>query len=217
MTQNVAEDRTIRIPVNSLMLDAPLSWLEYLWNSAKEVLSSMVLLWIEPILDSKSLLDLSIGLLLLERVGANIQRYEPKIILNQAAHSPPNMEASIPGGILFGTPFIAILGSFALVISCLSNAPHDTRLFAPTWLRMLLPRHRPAGSSSTVLVYMLLFLFCLESMLMISILMFGCHAITFPEWLEGDIKILTSLMGAWLVSILASSFVRYFLYYSIGD
>ena len=229
MAENEEGPRRIRIPVSALVLDAPLNWINCVWTSMKEVLSSMVLLWIEPIVDSKSLIDLSIGMLLLERVSAKIKRYEPKTMMEHSAvrnssgsggnsGSSPGAQASFPGGILFGAPFIAVLGSFALVLSCLSHAQNDTRLFAPTWVRMLLPRHQRRGStSSTMFTYLLMLLFCLESLLMISILMFGCHAITFPEWIEEDVKILTSLMGAWLTSLLASSFVRYYLYYSIGD
>lgn len=129
-----------------------------------------------------------------------------------------NMDSLFPGGILFGSPFVAVLGGFALALSFIANAPYETRMFAPRWLRALFPRQNLVGGySSTILMYLLLFLFCLEGMLMMSILMFGCHAITFPEWIEEDVKILTSLMGVWFTSLLTSSFVRCYLYYSIGD
>jgi hypothetical protein len=231
LEENDQGERAFRVPVDSRLLDC----FDNLWSSTKEVLSGMAMLWIQPIMDPKSLIDLSIGLLLMERVSANIQRYDPKMAMERANASPSSfggfadgapgtgtgMDSLFPGGILLGSPFIAVLGGVALALSCLSNAPYDTRIFASTWLRALLPRQNNlldgGGASSAGLLYLLLLLFCFESMLMVSILMFGYHAITFPEWIEEDVKILTSLMGVWLSSLLMSSFVRYYFFYSIGD
>ncbi len=235
MTTQTNHDPTFQILINSLLLDAPINSIEYVWSSTKDVLRSMALLWSEPILDSKSLLDLSIGILLLDHISANIQRYKPKMTTEDAyAYTNTNMNASpamgsdtksldgmdslLSGDILFGSRFIAVLGGFALALSCLAHVPQEPRFFAPRWFLFSLPRHRHRGGpSSAHLMYFLLLLFCLESMLIVSILMFGIHAITFPEQLEEDVKILTSLMVAWFTSLLASSFVRYYLYYSIGD
>lgn len=212
---------------NSSSLEAVITNTEYIWSSTKDLLRNIVSVWIEPIMDRRSLINLSIGVLLLEHVSVHIQRYDPKttterIILpsptDRDTGSLDEHDSLLSGGLVFGSPFMAVLGGFALVLSCLANAPHDASFFAPAWFRVILPpHHHGSGISSALLLYVLLLMFCLESILMISILMFGCHAITFPEWLEHDVKILISLMGTWLTSLLASSFLRYYLYYSIGD
>lgn len=215
-------DTTFQIPVDSFLLDAPMAFLKNVWNAVMEVLTNMVLLWIEPIMDSKSLIDLSIGMLLMQRVGSNIQRYDPKAMLERVhtrdSASWESGDSLLSSGVLFGSPFAAVLLGIVLVLSCQANSREDVRRLAPIWIRLFLPRYRHGGgSSSAALMYLLLFLFGIESLLMVSILIFGCHAITFLEWLEEDLQILTYLVCAWLTTLLASSFVRYHLYYSIGD
>ena len=192
----------------------------------------MAMLWLEPIMDSNSLIELSIVLLLIERVIGSIPRLDPKILaMERSTHAstPPLGGGSTDGswfhvgGALLGSPFITVLGGFAMLLSCLANnAPYETRLFGPNWWRSLfLPRHESlmvgSAAASPGLLYFLLLLFCLEGMLLLSITMLGCHALTFPEWIEEDVKIVTSLMGVWLISLLASSSVRCCLYYSMGD
>lgn len=214
---------TFQIPVNSLFLDVPITCLQRVWNNVKEVLTSMVLVWIQPIMDSKSLMDLSIGMLLMQRVGANIQRYGTKTMIERVhardSGSWDHGDSKVSSGVLYGSPFVAVLGGLALVLSCVANSPPEVRRLAPFWIRIFLPRHHyhGGGSSSASLMYLLLVLFGIESSLMVCILMFGCHAVLFPDWLDEDLQILTFLICAWLASLLASSIVRYHLYYSIGD
>lgn len=187
-----------------------------------QVLTSMISLWIQPIMDSKSLMDLSIGMLLMQRVGANIQRYQPKVMIERVhardSGSWESGDSLLSSAIVYGSSFLAVLGGMTLLLSCVASSPQNVRRLAPIWIQIFLPRHRHGGgSSSATMMYFLLILFGVESLLMVSILMFGCHAVTFPEWMEQDLQVLTFLVCAWLTSLLASSFVRYHLYYSIGD
>ena len=211
------QPRTIRIPLNSsIWLDRPRS----AWEWTYEFLCFLV----EPILDPASLIELSIGLLLLERIGARLQRYEAELFDStvQAAASSRQQQAAleettaIPGSFsgILGSPLIAIFGTFALVFSCMANSSYNVHstLMAPSIQRVA------SQQSSAVLLYLLLIFFCFESMLAISMMLVACHALTFPEFAtEEHINMLFLLAVAWITSLAVSSFTRHSLYQSMGD
>jgi hypothetical protein len=172
----------------------------------------------EPIMDPMILIDLSIALLILERVGANLQPYEPRFLNESNMAVPPQQVANDkvdPSTIvtLLGSPLMALFGTLALVFSCMANSSYNSHsTLLADGLRMA------SQQRSAVLLYILLVLFCFESVLVLSILLVACHALTFPQYeAEEHITVLFLLTVAWVISLMSSNFLRYNLYQSIGD
>ena len=118
---------------------------------------------------------------------------------------------SIAGSILTYSPFglfIALTAMFAVVVS---NSNSNSTIFAPIWFRMM------TRQTTASIMYLLLILFCFESILVLGILILACHTLLFPQYVEENLSLLFVLSGLWTTSLMASSIVRYNLYQSIGD
>jgi hypothetical protein len=210
---------SIRIPINSLWLDRPRDFVGDAWQLTKDAVGCITLLF-EPIMDRTSLVDLSIGLLILEHIGSRLQPFEVQSLNDKMTAQQPLQHVADMGerhdalwtSDIFGSPAIAIFGTLALLFSCLANSSYDSRLLAPVWLRMVMPHQ-----SSAVLLYVLLILFCLESVILLSIILLAFHALTFPQYIEEDLAILFIMTGVWICSLFGSTLMRHFLYYSMGD
>ena len=209
----------IQIPINSLWLEVPMDAIASFLEVTGDLLNEMALLWIEPIFDDKGLLNLSIGLLVMERVGSSLQRYESKWMDEVSTNTQISGETMSSESLfwldtwswndLLSPPGVALFGTLAVVFTCVANASHDIQMMIPICLRMY--------DGSVMFIYILLLLFCLESIMMLAILVFACHALTFWQWMEEDLTILAVLIPTWLLSIMTSSLMRFFLYFSIGD
>lgn len=211
---NQRNGRTLRIRVDSsFWLDRTQSLRQWIKDSI-----GYLSIFLEPIIDPMSLIDLSIALLVTERVVASLQSYETKfltdnlILKNYQQSGGTDEGASWNIGVVFESPVVGLLGILALS-SCILKSSHrlDSTL-TPLWERM------PPSQSSAILLYLLLALFCFECGLVISIFLLACHALTFPEYATGEyITTLLFLSVAWLISLIGSHFLRYNLYQSLGD
>jgi hypothetical protein len=225
---------TLRIPISAGLCDRAQHVSNEFVSGVKEAVSCLCLLFVEPIMDTSSLLDLSIGLLLLERVGSSLQPYETtllttteKMIYSESTNLQGNTLTSEQLELLqrhdqafhsFAGPAFAFLGSpFCLFLSLaamfivVANSSSNSAIFAPLWFRIL------THQSTTFVMYILIVLFVLESVLVVCILVLACHALLFPQYLEENMSILFVLSGLWTASLMASSLVRYNLHQSIGD
>jgi hypothetical protein len=84
----------------------------------------------EPIMDPMILIDLSIALLILYRVGANLQPYEPRFLNESSMAVPPQQVVNDkvdPSTIVtvLGSPLMALFGTLALVFSCMANSSYN--------------------------------------------------------------------------------------------
>jgi Na+/alanine symporter len=197
-----------------------------LWRWTKDAMGCMTLFF-EPIMDPTSLIDLSIALLVLERVGANyLQPYERRLFLNESSSLavPPQQVAnddkvdpSTIAAAMLGSPTLMVLLFGTLAFSWMaansSYNNHSTMMLLDEGLRMA------SQQRSAVLLYIMLVLFCFESILVLSLLVTACHALSFPQYgaAEEHITVLFLLTVAWVISLTASNFLRYNLYQSIGD
>lgn len=238
-------------------IDFPISFIEAMIQIGGDILSCIGLFF-EPFMDPASLIDLSIGLLLLERVGISLEPppeaklLTEKMIMQEivdavatatsatsSAQTAGETAATAAAATLaqqysqtigattttgaaaaaslnwyltiVGSPLIALCASLLLVYSCLSNYTYHTSGLVPFWLRVV-AHHR-----SVIIIYVLVILFCIESILIVSILLLACHAITFPQHFEENMTILLILSGFLMASLTTSNVVRYSLYHSIGD
>jgi hypothetical protein len=217
---------TVQILVDTSWIELPYYFVRDLWRWSKATMGCYLTFFLfEPIMDPTSLIDLSIGLILLERVGANLQPHEEvrilteKMILEHVQHrqTVEMMEVEEQAvlytlGLLLGSPIMTLFASTVLIFSfVVANSNYNSSLLAPLWFRIF-TRQR-----STTIMYILLALFCLESILILAILLLACHALVFPQYLEEHIAVLFTLTGVWILSLMASSVVRYNLYQSIGN
>jgi hypothetical protein len=187
------EQRTGR---NTVTIQLPLdfSWGNKVWNFLWDAVSAFFL---EPVLDSSGLVDLSIALLLLERIGTFLQPSEQKLLpaivtdsslfvtINELAHS-----------VVLGSPAIGLLGSLALLFSCFANSSFSS---TPSWLRQ---------GSGNLILYIILILFCLESSLILSILLIACQTLHFDE--SGGLLLVLFLCC--LTSLVGSNYARRYLF-----
>jgi hypothetical protein len=216
--ESPAETTTVQIRLDTSWIERPYYYVRDLWRWSKATMGCcLTVLLFEPIMDPTSLIDLSIGLMLLERIQPyeEVRILSEKIILQQGQHRQTvEVEEQVVLyilGLLLGSPIMTLFASTVLIFSfVLANSNYHSSLLAPLWFRAF-TRQR-----STSVMYMLLALFCLESILILAILLLACHALAFPQYLEEHIAVLFTLTGAWILSLMASSVVRYNLYQIIG-
>jgi hypothetical protein len=168
---------------------------KFLWNAVS-------VFFLEPVLDSSGLVDLSIALLLLERIGTSLQPLEQKVLpaivtdsglfetINELAHT-----------VVLGSPAIGLLGSLALLFSCFVNSSFSS---TPSWL------HQGSG---TLILYIILIIFCLESSLILSILLIACKTLHFDE--SGGLLLVLFLCC--LTSLVGSNYARRYVVQQMGD
>lgn len=124
-------ERAFQVSVDSRLLDC----FENLWSGTTEILSDMVMLWFEPILDSNSLIEISIGLLLMERVSANIKPWKKR---HQEAY---HLLLPLGAPRTAAEPHNIIWIPFFLVVSCLDRPLLRSWVVLP-WLYLSLPMLR---------------------------------------------------------------------------
>lgn len=207
--------RVVRIPVNVSFYGFILD----IWQLTKNLTTCLF----EPMMDPTSLIDLSIALLVLERVGANLQPYEPRFVNKESGVIGPLPLQQVQGKIddsflsivnFLGSPCMAVFGTLALVFSCMANSSYNVHsTLLAEGLRMA------SHTSSVFLLYMLLILFCFETMLVLFIMLVAFHALTVSQngGAEEHITVLFLLTVAWIFSLTASNFLRYSLYQRMGD
>ena len=208
---------TIRIPINPSISGV----LGDVWQCTKDAMA----FFLEPLMDTSSLIDLSIALLLLECVGAYLQPYEStmcheELLLLQRAgqlQQSTTTEDATTLATLLGSPAIALCGTFTLLLSLMitSSLEGPSSFLAPIWNRISFLEEY----SSTFLMYLLLIMFCVESILILSIMTVACHALLIPQQggAEEHLAMLMFLTTVWVVNLIISSFLRFSLYQSIGD
>jgi hypothetical protein len=186
---------------NTVTIQLPLdfSWGNIIWNFLWNAVSAF---FVEPVLDSSGLVDLSIALLLLERMGTSLQPLDQKILpaivtdsglfetINELAHT-----------MVLGSPAIGLIGSLALLFSCFVNSSFSS---TPPWL------HQGSG---TLILYIIFILFCLESSLILSILFIACQTLHFDE--SGGLLLV--LFSCCLTSLVGSNYARRYLFQQMGD
>jgi hypothetical protein len=121
---------------------------------------------------------------------------------------------------------VGILGFGTLVISCMVNCysnynqmgrslgRNSSRFGGRSPLHDNQQREEHDYDQATVLLYTMLGLFCLESLLVMTIAVLACHAILFPE-MATSVNQLGLLLGVWLGSLIGSHFLRKHFYRSM--
>jgi hypothetical protein len=178
------------------------------WETAKEVLYNLSFL-VCPIMDEWSLTTFCISLLFVERVLGSCLELEPILLQIHAMElkETPDRHLVVDSTPLI-SPLIAVVVALALLLSCAANSSSNSLLLTPHWLRLLSSQH------TMVIIYTLLGLFCLESLLVASILLLASHALVFPEAATA-VNNLFLLVGVWLGSLIGSHFLRRYLYRSL--
>lgn len=186
---------------NTVSIELPIdfSWGIGVWKFTWNALSA---LFLQPVLDFSGLLDLSIVLLLLERVGTSLQPFEHKLLPAIVTENGLfEIENDVAQTMVLGSPAIGLFGSLALLFSCFVNSSYSS---TTSWLQR---------GSGTLLLYIILILFCLESILVLSILLIACQAL----YAEESGVLLLVLFLCWLASLVGSNYARQYLFQQMGD
>lgn len=177
------------------------------WETTKDFLCSLPSL-LCPIMDDWSLTTFCISLLFVERVLESCLELVPMLLQSHMMelNETPDRHLMADSTPLI-SPLIAMVGALAV---CVANSSSNSLLLTPHWLRLLTSQH------TVVILYTLLGLFCLESLLVASILLLASHALMFPE-AAATVNNLFLLVGVWLGSLIGSHFLRRHLYRSLGS
>ena len=204
---------TITLRVPSWLVDNVLGFLRLGWEFIKETATCLSFLMV-PIMDEMSLVSFSISLLLLEKLCGSCLSMEPTLVqiqMQQATRREIVHRSVVADSSQFLIPpLFGLLGTLALVMACVANSSSNALLLTPHWFRLLTSQH------TVYVIYTLLGLFCLESILVLSILLLAGHALIFPD-AATSIQNLFLLFGVWLGSLTGSHFLRRHLYRSLGS
>lgn len=195
----------IRLPLNLIWFDRTVGLL-------KDVVRIFSFLF-EPILDHKGLLDLSIGILVVERIGSSLlpleEKFLPAIITSTSGNDlfleVIREHEYLTNSMIFGSaPVVGLFGSIALIFSFMANSSINTSTLFPSWLNT---------HSGAIALYLIFILFCLEAFLIMAILAIACQNIYSDE----RSGLLIILLLFWAISLIGSNYARYHLYQQMGD
>lgn len=174
------------------------------WETTEDVLYSLPSV-LCPIMDEWSLTTFCISLLFVERILGSCLELVPVLlqIHTMELKETPDHHLIVDSTPLI-SPLIAMVGALTL---CVANSSSNSLLLTPLLM---------TSQHNVVILYTLLGLFCLESLLVASILLLASHALMFPE-VATTVNNLFLLVGVWLGSLIGSHFLRRHLYQSLGS
>jgi hypothetical protein len=184
------ESRVIRIPIHlPCFLDRMCSFCQ----------RSIQTIFLEPVLNTSGLLNLSILLLLLQRMVSSLS-FEQRLNFTDTVISDGSIlrdptNGSYSTSSIFESPFaLGFFGSLALVVSCVAY-------------------QSGSAISGPLITTIIVILFTFESALILAILMVACQSL----YSEDSTSLLIALLLIWTMSLVGSNVSRYFLYSQMGD